>query len=175
MRTTEVAISSGDPGVTGTPRSAPPIPTIEGIMQLERAWLQALVKADIGVLDEIWADDYSLTTPDGTRLTRADCIAGLGDGAITFESFDAEALDARNYGDDVVVRGCARVKCRLDLHDLDAAERYVTFYSRRGDRWQQVATVVTRALPEQTSDRVRVPGCRTRRKEFETRSYLING
>ena len=140
----EVATSAGSSAILSDARSTANTRTLESINQLERASWQALVKPDVYLLDEIWADDYSLTTPDGTRLTREDCLAGLCDGTIRFEAFDADALQFQIDGDDVVVRGRAHVKCRLDLHDLDAAERYLAIYSRRGDGWEQVATVATR-------------------------------
>jgi hypothetical protein len=119
--------------------------TFDEIGQLERAWPAALVKADIGLLEVLWAEDYSLVTPDGTLVTRADCLAGLCDGEIKFEAFDADVIDVRLYLDDVVVSGRVAVKCARGLPDLNAASGYVAVYSRRDDRWQLVTTVVTRA------------------------------
>jgi ketosteroid isomerase-like protein len=118
--------------------------TVEDIERLERTWPEALVNADIELLEEIWADDFSLITPDGTHITRADCLAGLCDGDIRFEAFDADARQISVHGDDVVVSGRARVKCPRGLPDLNAAGCYVAIYSRREDGWRQVATVVTR-------------------------------
>lgn len=117
---------------------------MDEIERLERTWPEALVNADIELLEEIWAEDYSLVTPDGTHVTRADCLAGLCDGEIQFEAFDANALEISVNGEDAVVSGRASVKCPRGLPDLNAACCYVAIYSRRDDGWQQVATVVTR-------------------------------
>ena len=117
--------------------------TVDAIHQLERAWPQALVNGDVELLEEIWAEDFSLTTPDGTQITRDDCLAGLCGDEIQFELFDANACETMIYGDDAVVRGSARVKCPRSLPDFNAAEHYVAIYSRRGNAWQQVAAIVT--------------------------------
>jgi len=63
--------------------------TVDEVHQLERAWPQALVNGDIELLEEIWAEDFSLTTPDGTQITRDDCLAGLCGDEIQFELFAA--------------------------------------------------------------------------------------
>lgn len=120
--------------------------TFDDIHQLERAWPEALVNGDIDLLEEIWAQDFSLTTPDGTQIAREDCLAGLCGDEIHFELFDANAREVTIYGDNAVVRGSARVKCPRSLPDLNAAEHYVAIYSRRGDGWQQVAAIVTGAF-----------------------------
>ena len=118
--------------------------TVEDIDRLERTWPEALVNADIELLEEIWADEYSLVTPDGIHITRADCLAGLCGGDIRFETFDADPRQVSVYGNEVVVSGRARVKCPRGLPDLNAAGCYVAIYSRREDGWRQIATIVTR-------------------------------
>jgi Domain of unknown function (DUF4440) len=117
--------------------------SLDDIYQLERAWPEALVNADIDLLEDIWSDDFSLTTPDGTQLNRDDLLADLCGGQIKFEAFATHANEMLIHGDDVVVNGPAKVRCVRGLQNFDAAAHYVTIYSRRGEAWQQVATIVT--------------------------------
>ena len=145
-------IPAGDSRLMSAARST--TNSVDDIHQLERAWPEALVSADIDLLEGIWAEDFSLTTPDGTQITRDDCLAGLYGGEIQFESFEAQAHEMLVYGDDVVVSGPVRVKCPRGFPDLNAAEHYVAIYSRRSEGWQQVAAIVTRgATPNSTPAR----------------------
>jgi hypothetical protein len=148
---TRPAIPARVPGIMSAARST--VSSLDGIHELERAWPEALVHADIDALEEIWSDDFSLTTPDGTQLTRADFLADLCGGEIRFEAFDAHPSEMLLHGDDVVVNGPAKVRCVRGLPDLNAAVHYVAIYSRRGDVWQQVATIVTSAPRTKTGTR----------------------
>jgi len=123
------------------------------IHELERVWPEALVNVDIDLLEEILAEDFSLTTPDGTNIAREDCLAGLVGDEIRFDMFEPTPRRFSVYGDDVVVRGPARVECPRGLPALNAAEHYVAIYSRRGASWLQAAVIVTSASRRRSGTR----------------------
>jgi Domain of unknown function (DUF4440) len=128
--------------------------SLDDIHQLERAWPEALVNSDIDLLEEIWSADFSLTTPDGTLLGRDDLLADLCGGQIKFEAFETHADEMLIHGADIVVNGQAKVAGVRGLQNVDTAAHYVTIYSRRGETWQQIATILTGPPRTKTGTRI---------------------
>jgi ketosteroid isomerase-like protein len=120
--------------------------SVEGVERLEREWLRALVARDAEALDKIWADDYWMTLPEGTRFTKADCLAGLRHWTISCDVLAPDEPGIRLYSDAALVQGRTRVQGRLASDHLDIVVRHTAMYSWRGNRWLLVATVITRVL-----------------------------
>ena len=67
--------------------------------QLEHEWIDAFLRADTETLDSILADDFIFTDPQGNLLTKAEWIADLTSGELTFESIHIDDLQVRMHGD----------------------------------------------------------------------------
>ena len=56
------------------------------VMQMERDWAQALVKADVATMDRILADDWFGQGPPGGSSNKAGALAALKSGAPKYDS-----------------------------------------------------------------------------------------
>ena len=122
----------------------------QAIMQMEREGGSALVKADTAALEQIWADDYSMTNPGGNVTKRADYLGMLKSGDMKFEAVELQDQKITVTGDMAEVSGRVRVKLRFkDEQPVDEVDNYTNTYTKRGDRWQLVSTKVTRPEGQQ--------------------------
>lgn len=118
--------------------------TVEVLKRLERETLEAAVNADSVVLDRVLADDYTLTTPNGAIMSKAEYIAGLQLGLFSYDWLELESVRVRLCGVSAIVTGRARIKGRFDGHETTGTDAYLTVYFQRGDQWQAVETLATR-------------------------------
>src|ERR1043166_4131083 len=65
--------------------------------------VHALLRGDIGVLNDIYSDDYTLITPTGVVRTKTDQLAELRSRQIRYETITVLERVVRTYGDTAVV------------------------------------------------------------------------
>ena len=66
---------------------------------MKRAMGEAYVKGDGAALDRIYADEYVVTDPDGSRRSKADEIRAIRSSTRTYESSSYGDVTVRIYGD----------------------------------------------------------------------------
>jgi Domain of unknown function (DUF4440) len=131
MVTAAPARSSGPPGTS---------PEAERLRDIERTRLQALVDANMPVVEALHAVDFQVVPPPGFPLSREEYVAAVASGDIDYHEFKPiSPIDVRLYGQaavltymshiDIVVSGIGHV-----AHD--AWHTYV--YEKRAGRWQAV-------------------------------------
>ena len=113
------------------------------VRQLEHEWIEAFLRGDTETLDRILADDFIFTDPEGRLLTKAEWIADVASGEVTFESVHIDDLQVRMYGDAAVANGRVTVKARSKEGGFDGRYCYTDMYVKRGGRWQAVAEQAT--------------------------------
>ena len=113
------------------------------VRQLEHEWIDAFVRGNTETLDRILADDFIFTDPEGRLLTKAEWIADMTSGELTFESINIDELQVRMYGDAAVANGRVTVKARTKEGGFDGQYCYTDMYVKRGGRWQAVAEQAT--------------------------------
>jgi uncharacterized protein (TIGR02246 family) len=113
------------------------------VRQLEREWIDAFLRGDTETLDRILADDFVFTDPEGRLLTKAEWIADMTSGELTFESVHIDDLQVRMYGDAAVANGRVTVKALTKEGGYDGQYCYTDMYVKRGGRWQAVAEQAT--------------------------------
>ena len=122
---------------SGPPGSSPPA---ERLRDIERARLQALVDADMGVVAALHADDFQLIPPPGFPLSREDYLAALASGDIDYLGFKAVSpIEVRLYGQAAVLTYMSNidiVAAGLGRFTHDAWHTYL--YEKRAGRWQVV-------------------------------------
>ncbi len=118
--------------------------TVESLKRLERETLEAAVNADVVVLDRVLAEDYTLTTPNGAVVSKAEYMAGLQLGLFSYDWMELESVRVRLCGPSAIVTGRARIKGRFAGHETTGTDAYLTVYFYRGDQWQAVETLATR-------------------------------
>lgn len=117
------------------------------IRQRETRRVEALVRGDFGILDEILSDDLTYTHASGVYESKAQIMANLKSGQVKYESLTPEDVLVRVYGTTGVVTGVARVKVQVKSEHLSLQLRFTNVYVKKGDRWQMVAWQATR-LPQ---------------------------
>lgn len=121
------------------------------VRQLERAWLDAYEKYDADAMERIVADDFVITFPNGKMQTKPQLLTMIRrprPAAAPTKRFFTEDVQARVYGEMVILRGRVIEESEKDGQPLREESRYTDVYVRTNGRWQVVASHLS-ALPAQ--------------------------
>jgi uncharacterized protein (TIGR02246 family) len=112
------------------------------VRKLERSWLDAYEQNDSKAMNEIVADDFVITFPDGSRQTKPQILDSLKMPRNPSNSlkFYTEDVQSRVYGDTVILSGRVITEYMRDGKTAKEASSYTDTYVRRKGRWQVVAS-----------------------------------
>ncbi|MGA2889363.1 MAG: nuclear transport factor 2 family protein [Terracidiphilus sp.] len=115
------------------------------IDQLEEAWRNALLKANIAAMDALLSDDYMAITPNGTLQSKDQALANLRNGATHFTSLEVSDRKVRFYGGTALVTSRADVSGTNATGGFSGSFRYTRVYVRneRGE-WKIVSFEASR-------------------------------
>jgi ketosteroid isomerase-like protein len=113
------------------------------LTRLEHEAHEAFLRNDSGTVSRILADDFIFTDPEGKFVTKAEWIADMESGELTFESIHMDDLRVRVYGDAAVTNGRVTMKMRAKEGSVTSHYCYIAMYVRRDGRWQAVAEQAT--------------------------------
>jgi ketosteroid isomerase-like protein len=120
------------------------------IREVTRRYDDALRRADVKVVEQFWAPEYTFVNPRGERVTRAARLANLRSTRTTFDSLThaPEEVQIRAYGNgDVAVHSTLlTLGGRYGGKAAQGRFRALVVWVRRDGRWQQVASQLTRVL-----------------------------
>jgi ketosteroid isomerase-like protein len=116
----------------------------EVVKKLEREWMEAYVKRDADFLERYLSDDYTGTYPDGTVLDKKGEIESVKSGAVVLTEMKPREMRVRTYADAAVITGRSTINAKLNGQDVSGEYRFTDVWVKRGDRWQAVASQVTR-------------------------------
>ena len=108
---------------------------------------RALVESDLPALERSLSDDLVYTHASGWRQTKAELLASLRSGELTYHSFSSDNLKIHTFGTAVVVTGHASAKVRAKGQELDVSLLYLEVYLKRHGHWQLAAWQSTRQGP----------------------------
>ncbi len=113
---------------------------LDTLRDLNRDYINAVQHGDVRRFDEILADDFLCSNPDGTLVDRA---AFLRQTAlpVTIANLAAHDVNVRLMGDFAIIHA------RTTYTKADGepgAGRYTDVWARRGGRWLAVSAHVTR-------------------------------
>jgi ketosteroid isomerase-like protein len=114
------------------------------VEKLNRQWMEAYVQRDVAFLERHLADDYVSTFPDGTVLDKKGEIAALKSGDVALTEMTPREMNVRTYGDAAVITGQSTIKARVKGQEVSGEYRFTDVWARLGNRWQAVASQVTR-------------------------------
>ena len=109
------------------------------ISRLEKGMQDALLKNDTTLFEKVATDDYLVINPVGIVGTKAQALAGSQNAKI--ESFSADDVKVRVYGDAAVVTGRATIKGQLktgadSAQDIGGQYRYTRVYVKQQGQWR---------------------------------------
>jgi hypothetical protein len=121
------------------------------------------LETDRTILDELFANEYTLFNACGDVLTKAQVLDAMLKGIIHFDGmgragFEAVSQSLRVYGDTAVVTGDWRLQATGEArkvetgeefeYDLHAPHRITNTYFLRDNRWQAAHSQMTRLSPD---------------------------
>ena len=107
---------------------------------LNRDYVRSVQHGDVGRFDEILAEDFVCSNPDGSLVDRAGFLAQTAR-PVTIADLEAHDVELRVLGDVAIVH--ARTTYTLP-DGRQGAGRYTDVWARRDGRWLAVAAHVTR-------------------------------
>lgn len=114
------------------------------VRKLERVWLDAYEQHDPKAMNEIVADNFVITFPDGSMQTKPELLAQLRTprrAESPKSKFHTEDVRAYVYGDTVILTGRVISEWRRGGETVSQNRmRYTDTYVKRNGRWQVAAS-----------------------------------
>ena len=113
-------------------------------MQCDDRRFKAMVRGDLTALRMALSDQLTYTHSSGRHDTKAEFLASLTLGQLSYKAIIPEARTVRVYGGVGTVTGTARMEVAARGQDAHFRIRYLAVYVKAQDRWQMVAWQSTR-------------------------------
>jgi ketosteroid isomerase-like protein len=114
---------------------------LEALEQLNRDYIRSVQTSDVRRFEEILADDFLCSNPDGSLVDRAGFLAQTAR-PVTSANLEARDVLVRILGDVALIHA----RTTYTLADGRAGGgRYTDVWARRGGRWLCVSAHVTRS------------------------------
>ena len=110
----------------------------ETVLDLDRIRRDAMTKADVDTLGDLFADDMVWIHATARVDTKAGLLDAIGSGSTKYLSIDVSDETVRDFGDVVLVGGVAAMTAEIKGETRDLRNRFTIVWSRRGDAWQVV-------------------------------------
>jgi ketosteroid isomerase-like protein len=110
------------------------------LRELNEEYIRSVQMSDVRRFDEILADDFLCSNPDGTLIDRSAFLAQTAR-PVTIANLAAHDVSVRLMGDFAIIHA------RTTFTKADGqpgAGRYTDVWARRGGRWLAVSAHVTR-------------------------------
>lgn len=112
----------------------------DALIALNRDYVESVQQGDVRRFDEILAEDFVCSNPDGSLVDRDGFLAQTAR-PVTIADLEAHDVDVRVFGDVALIH--ARTTYALP-DGRQGAGRYTDVWARRDGRWLAVAAHVTR-------------------------------
>jgi ketosteroid isomerase-like protein len=113
---------------------------LETLRELNRDYIRSVQMSDARRFDEILADDFLCSNPDGSLIDRAAFLRQTAR-PIAITNIEAHDVDVRLMGDVAIIHA----RTTFTLPDgRPGAGRYTDVWARRDGRWLAVSAHVTR-------------------------------
>jgi ketosteroid isomerase-like protein len=113
---------------------------LQTLEQLNRDYITSVQKSDVRRFDEILADDFLCSNPDGSLVDRAGFLVQTAR-PVTISNLEARDVRIRIMGDVAIIHA----RTTYTMADGRAASgRYTDVWARRQGRWLAVSAHVTR-------------------------------
>ena len=114
---------------------------LETLLALNRDYIASVQISDVRRFDEILADDFLCTNPDGSLVNRAGFLKQTAR-PVAISNLQVHDVDVRLMGDFAIIHA-RTAYTRPD--GQPGAGRYTDVWARRDGRWLAVSAHVTRA------------------------------
>ena len=121
--------------------------TEQTLVNIEKAWNEALISNDLGAVSRIVADDWVGIDFKGVMTTKEETIAQLKSGLSRNEFVELGDMNVRVYGDTAVVTGTDTEKSVYQGENSSGRYAFTDVFVKIDGRWQAVASQSTRIMP----------------------------
>ena len=112
----------------------------EALTALNTDYINSVQNGDVKRFDEILADDFYASNPDGSLPDRADFLAQTAK-PVTIKGLKADQVMIRMFGDIAIIHG----RTNYTTSEGRAAQgRYTDVWAKCGGQWRAVSAHVTR-------------------------------
>ncbi len=115
------------------------------VQQLEEQWNAATLRGDVGAMQRILGEDYTLVTPEGEALPKAQAVALFKD--MQFDSLSTTQVKTKVYVGSAVVTGMATLKGKYKNTDISGDYLFVHIFEPGKDGWKAVYEQLTKVKP----------------------------
>ena len=124
-------------------------PAEEEVRKAVKALDDAFARQDAAALGRIWAEDVTLTAPDGQVVTsRSAALATVNPANMAGLKAVSDDVRIRIYGDVAVVTGRVNVTGQRDGASINDQFRYTDVLIKRVSNWQLVSDQMTKFIGE---------------------------
>ena len=114
------------------------------IMDLDGEWNEAYSRLDGAALDRIIANDWVCIDGAGLVITKSELLTRVASSASFLDPYKFDEIALRVFGEAAIVTGRLSGQMRDSDGTHDVNQRYMRVYVKRNERWQAVATQVTK-------------------------------
>ena len=132
-------------GVTlaGSPQPSQDAGVVNAVKQLEQDMGDAMVRGDIGTLNQIYADDFATIGSSGKTITKKDLLRDFESFHDKLESFELGPMDVQVFGNVAVVHGSVTEKRVRDGKDSSGDFVWMDLLEKRAGNWVVVRSAGT--------------------------------
>lgn len=116
------------------------------LAQLVNEVSDAMVKADIEHLGQLWTDDFTYIHSSGAQQTKPQFLDDVKTGRRKYYSVSLGEMQTRFYGSTAVGTGLTEMKLNAGGHDLDLKIRFTSVFVQQGGKWRMASWQST-AIP----------------------------
>ena len=113
------------------------------VERMEQERIQAVIDADMPVLNAIYADDFFYNLAGGNTLTKSEYPPRYESGELKVNKSESEDRDIRVYGNTALVTGIVHVNATIKGEIRDLHLRYLNVWIKRTNGWVLVARQAT--------------------------------
>ena len=110
------------------------------LTNMERQATGALIKRDVAAFGTIFAEDATLTGPDGMVQTKSQLLADVKSGDLIIEASEISDLKVRVFGESALVTYSTTDKGKYKGRDISGRYRWTDVFVRRAGKWQIVSS-----------------------------------
>jgi len=115
---------------------------IANLTKINQDWADLSMKKDTAAFAKIFADDFILISPNGTKMTKRDVVKGILYQDI--KSINIDSIDVRLLTSDVGLLTCyTTFILTVDGKEMTGKNCYQDVYIKRKGRWFAIAAHVT--------------------------------
>jgi ketosteroid isomerase-like protein len=130
--------------LAGPPQPSKDPAAVNAIQKIEQDMGDAMVRADIGKLDEIYADDFATVGSSGKIVTKKDLLSNFESFHDKLESFENGPINVRVFGNVAVAEGSVTEKRTRDGKDTSGDFVWMDLLEKRAGKWVVVRSAGTR-------------------------------